>query len=378
MPSDVANSIAGPVPPVRETATEGSGVDAVATAVREFRAGSAIIVCDRDSCVWAAPAESIEAGVVNRFAHSGGVISVAMSPERVDALGLPAMVGTPSCAPIEHLASVDTDNGGTGISVLDRTATIRALCGDAPTKSLVTPGHVFPLRVEPEENGTEMGIPQACLALAGDAGIAPVVAFCQILDDAGELLRPDQIGSTLGVQGAIVVSTRSVLAHRRGLGAVSNCDIADFRESMSQLVSGVAAVTVRDRDGRPRGMLATSITSYTDKPPTLLVCVHQDSRTHDPLMDALGFGVHLLSSDQTDVATELAGKGENKFANLAWSWDGDVPRIADTAVYLRCATSATFEHHDHTILIGEIERAESRDATPLVYFKRSYAWTLGA
>ncbi len=99
-----------------------------------------------------------------------------------------------------------------------------------------------------------------------------------------------------------------------------------FPEAMSHLASGVAVITARRPDGLPCGLAATSITSYSAQPPSLLVSIWHGSRCHLALEACEHFGVHLLRSDQLEVAHGFANReAEDKFAGLGWSWDDDVP-----------------------------------------------------
>src|SRR3954470_4295090 len=95
-----------------------------------------------------------------------------------------------------------------------------------------------------------------------------------------------------------------------------------FRDAMAALVSGVAVITARRDDGQPCGLLATSVSSFTAHPPSVLVSVHHSSRRHRALVDGDRFGVHVLAAEQEPLAHVFAGKGEDKFAGIDWSWDG--------------------------------------------------------
>ena len=151
--------------------------------------------------------------------------------------------------------------------------------------------------------------------------------------------------------------------------------IHQFRSAMSELVAGVAAITVSE-DGAARGMLATSISSYSDRPPSILVSLAHTSRTRDPLLRAEVFGVHLLGREQTDVAKAFAGTSDDKFVGLRWQWDDDVPQLHSALGYLRCRRSASFEYHDHTIVVGDVESVELGGSAPMVYFRRTLNWHL--
>jgi flavin reductase ActVB len=152
-----------------------------------------------------------------------------------------------------------------------------------------------------------------------------------------------------------------------------------FREAMSHLASGVAVVTARRPDGPPCGLAATSLTSYSAHPPSLLVSIWHGSRCHEALELCEHFGVHLLRADQLNVAHAFADReSADKFAGLAWSWDDDVPELAQTLVYLRCRRVENFIRYDHTVLIGDLESVRLEPGEPLLYARRRMDWLLRA
>jgi flavin reductase (DIM6/NTAB) family NADH-FMN oxidoreductase RutF len=150
-----------------------------------------------------------------------------------------------------------------------------------------------------------------------------------------------------------------------------------FREAMSHLASGVAVITARRADGLPCGIAATSLTSYSAHPPSLLVSVWHGSRCHDALAAAEQFGVHLLRSDEIELAHRFADpQSPDKFAGLDWRWDGDVPELAGTLAYLRCQRADAFVRYDHTVLIGDIVGGRLENGEPLVYARRRMDWLM--
>lgn len=145
---------------------------------------------------------------------------------------------------------------------------------------------------------------------------------------------------------------------------------------MASLAAGVAVVTARRADERPCGLAATSVSSFSADPPSLLASIAHSSRCHGALTSGEHFGVHLLRSDQERLARVFAGRGEDKFAGLDWSWDGEVPELRDVVAYLRCRRSASFERYDHTILIGDVVGGHLGEGPPLVYVGRRMDWLL--
>ncbi len=150
-----------------------------------------------------------------------------------------------------------------------------------------------------------------------------------------------------------------------------------FREAMTHLASGVAVITARRADGGPCGIAATSLTSYSAHPPSLLVSVWHVSRCHDALAASDHFGVHLLKSDQVELAYRFADRTlEDKFAGLEWDWDDDVPELAGVLSYLRLRRAENFVKYDHTVLIGDLERGRIEQGSPLVYARRRMDWLM--
>ena len=150
-----------------------------------------------------------------------------------------------------------------------------------------------------------------------------------------------------------------------------------FREAMTHLASGVAVITASRPDGRPCGIAATSLTSYSAHPPSLLVSIWHDSRCHPALAVCERFGVHLLRSDEIELAHRFADReSQDKFAGLEWRWDGEVPELTGTLAYLRCRRAENFERYDHTILIGDLETGRIGAGEPLVYARRRMDWLM--
>ena len=150
-----------------------------------------------------------------------------------------------------------------------------------------------------------------------------------------------------------------------------------FREAMTLLASGVAVITARRADDVPCGIAATSLSSYSAHPPSLLVSVWHESRCHDALAASERFGVHLLKSDELALAQRFANRElDDKFDGLEWRWDDDVPELAGTLAYLRCRRADTFVKYDHTVLIGDLEGGRLEQGEPLLYARRRMDWLM--
>ena len=148
-----------------------------------------------------------------------------------------------------------------------------------------------------------------------------------------------------------------------------------FRDVMAGLCSGVAVVTARADDGEPCGLLATSVSSFSATPPSVLASIGHASRWHNALIESEEFGVHVLRADQEALAHVFADPvSQEKFEGIAWGWDESVPELHGALAYLRCRRSALFELYDHSILIGDVVGGRRAAGEPLVYMDRRMDW----
>lgn len=126
--------------------------------------------------------------------HGRGLTTLALPAARVDLLRLPPMVrgwGHAGSATV----SIEARHGvSTGISAHDRARTIRvAVAPAAGPGDLISPGHVFPLRVDEEQVGPRRGRGEVALALARAAGFGRGAVLCEILDETGERADADYL-----------------------------------------------------------------------------------------------------------------------------------------------------------------------------------------
>mgnify|MGYP000672260426 CR=1 FL=1 len=79
-----------------------------------------------------------------------------------------------------------------------------------------------------------------------------------------------------------------------------------FREGMSRLGASVNVITTMTGGG-PVGFTATAVTSVTDTPPTLLVCLNRSSSVYSAFDQAEHLCVNVLGAGQDEVCQPLQG-----------------------------------------------------------------------
>ena len=150
-----------------------------------------------------------------------------------------------------------------------------------------------------------------------------------------------------------------------------------FRSAMRDLASGVSVITVGRGEDRT-GMTATSLTSLSVDPPSILICVNRSSSTWPALQAHRHFGVNLLRASQRPIAERFAGrdgaKGSLRYADAEWTTlVTGAPILADALAALDCEIEEALERHSHMIVIGRVRAVrlgEGSDA--LTYWRGGF------
>ena len=128
----------------------------------------------------------------------------------------------------------------------------------------------------------------------------------------------------------------------------------------------------------PSSWCATATVKLSLDPPLVLVCVARDANSHDALVAAPGFAVHILGSAQDEVSRQFAEPGPLKFEDYPdQSGPFDVPLLPFGVALLVCAHHSALDGGDHTILLGRVVDTDLAGTDPLVYCNRGY-WRISA
>ncbi|MFN4908169.1 MAG: bifunctional 3,4-dihydroxy-2-butanone-4-phosphate synthase/GTP cyclohydrolase II [Bacteroidota bacterium] len=197
--------------------------DTITTAVKALQAGRCIIVVDDEDrenegdLVCAAELCS-EQNINFMASHGKGLICVSVTEERARQLDLPLMVrDNTALHGTRFTVSIDYVHGtASGISVSDRTATVRAMASDsAAPADFGRPGHIFPLI---SVNGGVLrraGHTEAVVDLMKLAGLKPVGVLCEILKSDGSMARVPDLMLMAKEQGLPIITVQDLIAYRR-------------------------------------------------------------------------------------------------------------------------------------------------------------------
>lgn len=149
-------------------------------------------------------------------------------------------------------------------------------------------------------------------------------------------------------------------------------DDARFKLAMSHFASGVTVVTT-EHDGVPYGLTVASFASLSLHPPLVLVCIEKNVKSHDAIAAAGKFGVSMLAQTQADISNRFASKIDDKFSGVdVVRGELGVPLINGAICTLECRVQERLPGGDHTIFVGEVVDAQTREDAPLLYFRSAY------
>jgi len=196
----------------------------IESALNDIRAGKFVIIVDDEDREnegdLAIAAEYATPQAINFMAREArGLICVAMTGERLDALCIPLMVppeANTSAFSTAFTVSVEARCGvTTGISAFDRATTIRALIDPATRpEDLVRPGHVFPLRAAEGGVLTRAGQTEASVDLARLAGCYPAAVICEIMRDDGAMARRPDLERFAVRYGLVIITVADLISYR--------------------------------------------------------------------------------------------------------------------------------------------------------------------
>lgn len=149
-----------------------------------------------------------------------------------------------------------------------------------------------------------------------------------------------------------------------------------LRAGMRRLAASVCVITAVDSSGERQAMTATAVTSVSDDPASLLVCINRQASLHDVIAQSQRFAVNVLSADQADISALCAGKepGETRFSLGSWGDANGLPYLRDAQAVFFCHTARQMTHGTHLIVIGDVDHALVAEGTvnPLLYANGQY------
>ncbi len=198
--------------------------DPIDAALAEIKAGRPVVVVDDENrenegdviCA----AQFATPDMINFMAvKARGLICLAMTGERLDALDLPLMV-TKNTDSNQTAFTVSIDASPrlgvtTGISAEDRARTIQvAINPSSRSDDLTRPGHIFPIRAKEGGVLKRAGHTEAAVDLARLAGVYPAGVICEIQNPDGSMARLPQLFEYAKKHHLKLISIADLISYR--------------------------------------------------------------------------------------------------------------------------------------------------------------------
>ena len=165
------------------------------------------------------PAQFATAEAINFMArHARGLICLALTPRRVDQLGLPPMASRNNTQyETAFTVSIEASTGvTTGISAADRAHTIAiAINPETSREDIVMPGHVFPLCARDGGTLVRAGHTEAAVDVSRIAGLNPSGVICEIMNEDGSMARLPDLVSFAQLHNLKLGTIADLIAYRR-------------------------------------------------------------------------------------------------------------------------------------------------------------------
>ena len=255
-------------------------------ALRAFASGGMVLLVDeRDgqgSGAVACAAEAATADVVNFMAtHARGLVCLALSRERAEALGLGLLPRTSPDVPA-YTVSIEAATGvTTGISAADRARTVEVAIDPASgPDDLVSPGHLFPVVCHPGGVLVLQAPAEAALDLARLAGCRTAAAlYTTVLAPGGDVAGVEDLDLLAATHGLPIVTLGELTRFRMGRETV----VREIESGTVPTRYGEFDVSVWENllDGEHHVLLRSGATVPEGDAPAPLVRIHSQCLTGD-------------------------------------------------------------------------------------------------
>ena len=146
-------------------------------------------------------------------------------------------------------------------------------------------------------------------------------------------------------------------------------DPKELRRVMGHFATGVTVITTKDIGGVPYGLTANAFMSLSLEPPLALISIDKTAQCYGCFDASRVFTVNFLSDEQEEISRRFATKGVDKFAGIDWHEGSNGAAIlAGVIGYVECRIEKAYEGGDHTLIVGEILKAEAIGGRPLLFF----------
>lgn len=146
-----------------------------------------------------------------------------------------------------------------------------------------------------------------------------------------------------------------------------------LRAAMRTFPTGVTVVTTL-LEAVPHGFTANAFTSVSLDPPSVLLCVNRNARSHGLISRAGIFCVNILRYEQRTAADHFARSGDDtQFHGVPWTpAPSGAPAIDGSLSWLDCEVTEEHSVATHTIFVGAVRHGRAATGRPLGYLNGGF------
>lgn len=158
-------------------------------------------------------------------------------------------------------------------------------------------------------------------------------------------------------------------------------DRGDFLTAMRAVANSVTVVTTDGKAGRHGGTVS-AFCSVSADPPTVLVCLHGESRIAETVAENGSFCVNVLPTSNEHASNRFAGRHDNevtdRFEGIALeeisneTLEEATNPILTGSTAFNCVIKDTVRSGTHLIFIGRVTSVKAGKPDPLLYFDGAY------
>ncbi len=150
--------------------------------------------------------------------------------------------------------------------------------------------------------------------------------------------------------------------------------VTALKETFSRHASGVSVITMVDKDGKPAGLTATSMTSLGATPPLASFNVASGSSSWPVLCAAEYVAIHTLGESNVALAKKMSSDHTLRFVIDDWELGPHgVPVFKDaTAVIIAKIRQIIPVENNAVVIVDVLEGLVGHEQSGLLYYRRNY------
>lgn len=155
-----------------------------------------------------------------------------------------------------------------------------------------------------------------------------------------------------------------------------------FRSGMRRLPACVNVITTVNDDA-PAGCTATAVCSLSDEPPSLVVCLNEQSETGRAVLRAGKFCVNICAPDDLEVSQRFAVRGISAQKFDVGNWEttpSGLLRLTSAVAAFDCELADSMRFGTHYVIVGAVKHIDviDSDTNALLYANGDYgAFSVG-